>query len=189
MSFAQKLAKFLADLAARLLPANRHAWGEAMRQEVRAIESAPDALAFAGGCLWAALCERITVMKAIVFTGRLVVGLVTALYGVMFLVMMVNGLTGQAVQPVQPWIVVWVAAMGFSDLAAAAGLVFWKPKLFWTAFVLAALPSLGLTVFGLATRSDMFLRFAWPFVPLALLAGAALFLAWLERGSRRPIAA
>jgi hypothetical protein len=184
-----KLAFLLTDLAARLLPSHRRAWGEAMRAEVRVIESAPDALAFAGGCLWAALCERITVMKAIVFTGRLGVGIVTALYGAMFLVMMVNGLTGQAAQPVLPWVVAWAGAMGFSHLAAAAGLIFWKPKRFWTTLAVAALPGLALMAFGLATKPEMFLRFAWPFVPLALLAGAALFLAWLEHGSRRPIAA
>ncbi|EGF91308.1 hypothetical protein ABI_27230 [Asticcacaulis biprosthecium C19] len=184
-----KFALIVIDLAARVLPGHRQSWGEAMRAEVRAIESAPDALAFAGGCLWAALCERITVMKAIVFTGRLLVGLVTALYGAMFLVMMVNGLTGQSAQPVMPWVVVWVATMGLSHLAAAAGLVFWRPKLFWSAVALAVLPGLVLTVFGLATQASQFLRFAWPFLPLALLAGAALFLAWLERRPRRPIAA
>jgi hypothetical protein len=50
---------WLLRLTARLLPPHRKEWGDAMHREIDAIESPRAARAWARGCAWAALTERI----------------------------------------------------------------------------------------------------------------------------------
>ncbi len=179
------LALTLVRLAARILPDHRRAWGEAMAAEVTAIDAPRDALLFAAGCLWAALSERITFVKAFVFAGRLGVGLVTLLYGLAFLYFMNNGL-GRDSPPLHlPFLLGWQAAMGIGYLAAAGFLVFWRPRPFLWACVVAAIPSLGLTILGLVNKTPSIIAFAWPVVPLVMLMGAAWLFAWLEQEPKK----
>lgn len=53
-----RLPVALCDLAARLLPARRRLWGDAMRAELAHIDDRRSAFAHAGGCLVAAVRER-----------------------------------------------------------------------------------------------------------------------------------
>lgn len=185
------LSRFLTSLAARLLPDHRAAWGEAMQREAAAIDDPIEAFQFAAGCLWAALAMSITVMKAFVFTSRLLVGAVTALYGLSFLYFMTNGLLHSKPFALLPALLTWQLAMGLSHIAAAAFLIVWKPKAFRWACAAAAAAGLTLTLFGIASmimeqRSSGVLVFAvaWPLVPVAMLMTAAWLFAWLERGPK-----
>ena len=73
------MAAALVDLAAALMPARLRHWGERMRCEVAAIEAPGEALRFAAGCLWGAICEMIRVQsgggKMAMWWGRRLVGL------------------------------------------------------------------------------------------------------------------
>lgn len=55
------MAMALVDLAAVLMPERLRHWGERMRCEVAAIEVPGEALRFAAGCLWGAICEMVRV--------------------------------------------------------------------------------------------------------------------------------
>jgi hypothetical protein len=57
-SLQRHLASFAMTLTAALLPRAMRGWADAMRQEMSHIARDRDALAFAGGCLWAAARER-----------------------------------------------------------------------------------------------------------------------------------
>lgn len=190
MSVALSIAK----LAARILPEHRRDWGDAMAAEVAAIENPLCASLFAAGCLWAALSERITLMKAFVFVGRVGVGIVTALYGSMFIRFMISALLHgrPTVDFPYPWLLIWQAAMGLSHVTAGLFLIFWRPKAFRNACIAAALSGLPLVLFGLiftalgrVTDNTMVISWAWPFVPLTMLIGAAWLFAWLEQAPKR----
>ncbi|MBW8880664.1 MAG: hypothetical protein JF615_04325 [Asticcacaulis sp.] len=172
MNFSQMII----DLALRILPQHRQSWGKAMRHECLVISDRDEALTFAFGCLWAALQERIRVMDLIVRGGRLSVGLVTALYGGLFLSFALNGLTQpQLRNPHVPWLISWQVAMGVTHIAAAICLILWKPKAFGAACIAAAAAALPLVVLGMGQTASRPLAFAWPFVPLTLLVLAAVF--------------
>lgn len=188
------LAFTISRLAARILPGHRRAWGEAMAAEVAAIDNPRDAIVFAAGCLWAALSERITFMKAFVFAGRFGVGLVTVLYALSFLYFTSNGLGRDNPPPHLPFLLGWQVSTGLSHLAAAGFLVFWRPKPFLWACAAAAVPASALTIFGLTgmimgklAPGTMVISFAWPFVPIAMLMGAAWLFAWLEQTPKKPV--
>jgi hypothetical protein len=190
------LALSIAGLAASVLPEHRRDWGDAMAAEVAAIDEPREALQFAVGCLWAAVTERITFMKAFVFAGRLSVGIVTALYGAAFLRFLYNGLTGMNPHPYMAFLAPWQIAMGLTHLAAAAFLVFWRPKAFLWTCAAAALPGLALSTFGMVGKITgkvsaevSVFAFAWPFLPLVMLMGAAWLFAWLEQAPKRPAVA
>ena len=189
------LALFLTRLAARILPDHRRTWGEAMTAEVAAIDHPRDALLFAAGCMWAALSERITFMKAFVFIGRLGVGAVTILYGSLFIRFLISALLHDrpTTEFPYPFLLLWQGAMGLSHIAAGLFLMFWRPNAFRYACIAAGLSGLPLVVFGLVftvmgkvTDNTMVISWAWPLVPVAMLAGAAWLLAWLEREPKKP---
>ena len=174
------VALSLARLTIQILPPHRRAWGKAMAAEVAAIDDPTDALVFAAGCLWAALSERISLMKAFVFAGRLGVALVTVLYALSFLYFTSNGLGRDNPPPHLPFLLGWQVSTGLSHLAAAGFLVFWRPKPFLWACAATAVPASALTIFGLTgmimgklAPGTMVISFAWPFVPIAMLMGAA----------------
>jgi len=73
------LAERLLDHAAKVMPAARRDWAQAMRAELTVITSADDALAFAAGCVWAAYRERISPMRIALLAGRLAVAVVSLL--------------------------------------------------------------------------------------------------------------
>jgi hypothetical protein len=188
-----KLAFFLADLAARLLPAHHVSWGDVMRQETASIEEPLEATRFAAGCLWAALAMRITLMKAFVFTGRMFVGAVTILYGLSFLYFMTNGLFHTKPFPLLPYLLGWQAIMGLSHIAAGAFLIGWHPRLFLLACSAATAAGLSLTLYGIIgmiieQRPSGVLVFAvaWPLISIALLMTAAWVLDSLERRANKP---
>jgi hypothetical protein len=79
---SRALAERLLDHAAKVMPANRRDWGLAMRTELVAIPSAGEALAFAGGCVWTAYSQRISLMRIALLTGRLAVAAVSLLTAV-----------------------------------------------------------------------------------------------------------
>lgn len=189
------LALSIARLAARILPARHHVWGEAMTAEVAAIDNPRDALLFAAGCLWAALTERVTFVKAFVFAGRLGVALVTSLYGLSFLYFLSNGLRHETPPSHLAILISWQGAMGLSHLAAAGLLLLWRPKPFLWACAAAAISAIALPVFYVV---DMIagkippnvtvpvIAWAWPLVPLVILMGAAWLFAWLEQEPKKP---
>ena len=181
-------ARRLIDLAARLLPPHRRDWAEAMRAELSILPPA-EQYGFALGCLWAALCERINLMKAFVALGRWSVGIVTILYGAFFGLELFNGLTHAELRDhgfPWLWLAPWASLMAVAYVAAGVSLILWRPRLFGAAGALALLPAVELTVFGVMNHAPRVLSYAWPFAPLALLVIASAFLSWLERDPQTP---
>jgi len=180
----------LIDLAARLLQPHHRDWAEAMRAELAAIP--PDEqFGFALGCLWAALLERIRLMKAFVILGRWGVGLVTTLYGAFFLyefsstvILLTSTRTNPFVSRF-PYICIFALLMGLSHAGAGLSLILWRPRGFMACCTLALIPAIGLTLFGALNHLPRPESYAWPFEPLALLVAAAAFLWWLDRKPRR----
>lgn len=66
MSFQRRLALSLMEHAAAVMPADRKDWAEAMRAEFAVMPTDRDALAWAGGCVWASYIERIQPMDVLV---------------------------------------------------------------------------------------------------------------------------
>lgn len=196
------LAGWMMDRAVRWLPPRRRDWAEAMRQEFDTA-AGRDRLEFAAGCLWTAIRERIDAMQVLVTIGRWGVGLVTAAYGAFHLWCLWNAVQqladgtfarhmamGGPAQRVdlQDWIIwllPYLLGMGLGNALAAVCLVRWQPKGFWLGCAIVAVTAGALTVhdvahFGLGAG----IIWGWQFVPLAMMAGAALVLAWMSR--RRP---
>jgi hypothetical protein len=185
------MSRFLIDLAVSILPPHRRDWGEAMRAEFAAIPNPREAFGFALGCLWAALSERITVMKLITAIGRIGVGLVTLAYSSVFLMGAFNlwlhpgggAVFGNNI----PVLMTWILAMGFTHAFAGFFLIRWRPKLFAVFCALAVLPAVGLTLAGgVLNHWHNAASYTWPFIPLTLLVAAAVFLDWLDREPAKP---
>ena len=184
-----RVAQWVMEWAARLLPPHRRDWAEAMRAELAAIPSR-EAFGFALGCLWAAFTERTRLMKAIVTFGRWGVGIVTIVYGAFFVQCLVNGLTQAELRnPDLPWLLAWQCAMGFSHMAAGLFLILWRPRAFAFSCAIATLPALGLALLGVLNHMPRPNSYVWPFLPLALLLAAAAFLRWLDREPSQTAAA
>lgn len=205
-----RIASKLLELAARLLPPHRRDWADAMRAEFACI-APEDGNSFALGCLWTAICERISPMKTLITAGRWSVGLVTLLYSGFFLLCAGNAvavITGQKTDPFEqmlirhhhveaaqahaqaaPYIAIFLVLMGLSHLGAGLCLTRWTPKWFAGFCLLALFPALGLPLWGTINNAGPVLSYAWPFLPLGLLIGAALILWRLDLRIRRPMAA
>ncbi len=199
------LAGWLMVRATGLMPVERQAWAEAMRQEFEAVAPA-DRLGFAAGCLWAAMRERIDAMQMGVTIGRWGVGLVTAAYGALHLfgaisvlnimltghdhyrdLLLAHGHTEAAaqLQASRPGLVLYLVLMAAGNLVAALFLVRWRPRLFWLGCAIVAVTAGVPAIYGMAkTGLDTGTVWGWQFVPLAMLAGAAVVLAWMSR--RKP---
>lgn len=191
-----KLSAILISLTLCILPEHRRIWGEAMAHEAHLIETEPEAIGFALGCLWTATHERSKHMTSLVHIGRWGVGIVTALYGAFFLIGFGNFLAIAMGHPDPyynmliahhhaeaaadylarlPFTALFVVCMGISHVAAALFLIRWNVRRFTLACLGAALTGVMLMVYcmtcGLTAISG-----AWPFVPLIMLTGAALVL-------------
>ncbi|WP_349322770.1 hypothetical protein [Asticcacaulis sp. MM231] len=148
-------------------------------------------------------------MKLITSLGRWSVGSVTALYGVFFLIGGINAIAFLLGRPdyyhnlllangqveaaadhfrAAPFIMLFNLGMGLFNISAAVFLINWRPKLFAVACSGVAVIATTLTVFGLASGEKTWSIFAWawPFVPLALLAGAAYVLRLLNNRRTTP---
>ncbi len=75
----RRIALGLCDMACRLLPETRRRWGEAMAAELHHAEDDRAALAFAGGCLVAALRIRVADVETRFGFGMWAIAIVTAL--------------------------------------------------------------------------------------------------------------
>lgn len=184
-------AQRLIDLAARLLPPHRRDWAEAMRAELTAIPA--DAhMDFALGCLWAALMERISLMKIFIALGRWGVGLVTSLFGAFFGLELFNGLMHAELRDhgfPWLWLAPWASLMAVAYVAAGVSLILWRPRLFIVSCALALLPAIELILYGVLNHAPRVDSYAWPFAPLALLVIAATFLSWLDHKPQKPLTA
>lgn len=191
------VATWLMARAVRWMPVRRRTWAEAMQAEFDVITES-ERLGFATGCLWAALTERIDLMGALVSVGRWGVGAVTAAYGAFHLWCLANALGQMADGTVHAhdqwtwgvWLSLYLAGMGAGNMVAAIFLVRWRPMLFWLGCAIVAVTAGALTIFdvmqfGLGTRMVL----GWQFVPLAMLAGAGVLLAWMAKGKSGPLAA
>ncbi len=182
-----RAAHILIDIAARLLPAHRHLWAQAMRHEILAVEDPRAALAFALGCLWAAAAERIAFMKPVVTMGRLLLGSVTALYALLFAAPLFFEIGHpERLNPEWPWLMPWQAGMAATHLAAALFLIFWRTRPFYLACAAAALAALPLPVIGWAYADNRPMAWAWPILPVILLTLSAAALAWLDHRTLKP---
>lgn len=199
-------AQRLINLAARLLLPHRRDWAEAMRAELTVIPPA-EQYGFALGCLWAALCERINLMKALVALGRWGVGLVTVLYGALFaagFVFYASVLLGHthdhyydlllhhhpavAAQRLHdyPLLLIFNALMAPSNIIAGICLITWRAKAFiWACLATLTGPAIAV-IYGVHCASPIFISFLTSFIPWALLVVAAAFLWWLDRGPSKP---
>ncbi len=83
--------QLLCRLARRLLPTARQPWADAMAAELYQIDDDRDALAFAGGCLLAALRERIADVDTRFGAGLWSIAIVAALCAVIQLVCAARG--------------------------------------------------------------------------------------------------
>ena len=203
------VARWIIDRAARLMPPHRQDWAEAMRAEFTTIP-ASEAMEFAMGCLWTAIVQRISLMKAIVTVGRWSVGLVTMLYGALFLmgcVFFSSILFGHAhdryydlllvhhpeaaAQRLRdyPWLLAFTALMASSHIIAGIYLINWRPRQFIWACLLALTGPAIAVIYGIHSASPIFISFLTSFIPWVLLVMAATVLWWLGRGASRPVAA
>ncbi len=196
------LAGWLMARATGLMPPQRQAWAEAMRREFDAV-AGRDRLEFAAGCLWAAIHERIDAMQMLVTIGRWGVGLVTAAYGALHLfgaisvfnimltghdhyrdLLLAHGHAEAAaqLQASRPGLVLYLVLMAAGNLVSALSLVRWRPRPFWLGCAIVAVTAGVPAVYGMAkTGLDTGTVWGWQFVPLLMLAGAAVVLAWLSR--------
>ena len=194
-----KISSLVMAVAVHILPATRKGWGCAMQQEGTSIASEREALGFALGCLWAAIGERVNTVGVVVSVGRLGVGAVTAAYGLFHLqcfshavailagapdafynMLMANHhlAAAAAYRANFPMMMLYLASMGLTNLAAALYLVHWRPRHFCLAGLGVAVTSVMVTAASLASDWEAsvgwrLMDIGWQFIPLALLAGAA----------------
>lgn len=187
-----KLSAFLTASAVRLLPNRHKAWGRAMQAEVSVIPDPVEANLYAAGCVCAALTLRTNLMKFFAYAGRLLVGTVTAVYGLSFLYFLANSLLHRAanadLRAYMTFLVPWQVAMGVSHIAAAVYFISWRPRALVAALGAATLSALALFGLGILNLMAGSLRpdhpviaFAWPLVPVAFVGGAAVLLAQIGR--------
>ena len=201
------IAHDILNIATAMLPEHRKAWGEAMRHEIEVIDNGQEALIFAFGCLWAACSERITVMKLITGFGRLGVGLVTLLYGTLFIssfVFFVSVLFFHAPDRFYDQLLlrhpdvaaarlrdypVLLAYCGFtasSYIAAAICLIRWRPKAFaWCCLAALIGPAL-LIATAVHAGSPVFISFYTCLIPWVMLVVASLCFSWMDAGGKKP---
>jgi len=193
------LALRLVEFAMRILPKDRAKWGEAMKNEVQHLRPGSGALDFAMGCLWAAIQERTSSVQTLIFFGRLGVGIVTALYGAVFMAQFFYGVSIFLGKPDpfytmliahhhlaaatehlkdRPYILVFSLGMGMFNILAALFLIKWQPRMLTSSCIGIATMGAGLGFYCLNRGVSVWspLSWAWPFLPLTLLSGAAYLL-------------
>lgn len=153
MSFRRRMADRLMDHACAVMPPRRSDWAEAMRAEFAGIADEAEALAWAGGCVWASYVARIDPME--VFRRSLVraAAVWLAIFGLFAVVLMIapqKYLSAfyllQAARKLSVYfagifVPLWVGELLIARLRSAPGRIFrkslvraaavWLPLLLW----------------------------------------------------------
>jgi hypothetical protein len=188
------MASRLIDWAMRLMPPSRADWAQAMRREFDATPAA-DRLAFAQGCLWVAVKERIDPMQVCVTFARWsIAAVVAALVAVQFS-SLVNLLStpaqvaGRGILPM-PWMALYLAGMVVGGGLAAIFLVWWRARPFMAGWAIVAITEAVFMTYLVSHAHLSLADYGFQFMPLILLANAAALLAWAaNRTPRAPTAA
>ena len=152
----RRLSAMLCQVAIRVLPIRRRAWGEAMKAELSYVPAGRSALAYAVGCLMAAARARMSDFEAQFATGLGSLALVSAAFGAFHIACASRGVevmlgrpdgflaalerSGRAspdliasYQAAMPFVILCLFALGFAHLAGSYFLL----RREWRRFLLA----------------------------------------------------
>lgn len=142
---SDRLARALCDLAARVLPRARKEWGEAMKAELDHVDGRASGFVHARGCLVAAVKERARDFDTLFAAGLWSVALATTAFALSHILCAARGVsvllgwnrdrflavllrgdhagTANAYLSARPYVIAFLFALGFAQLAVARFLV------------------------------------------------------------------